>query len=1004
MPFNYKDVGQVRDRLLSKNAKWQAELDKLTKGTKDVTIKAVSQNIAEVADELVAVNTVQNDQIIKNHQLANKAVSASSAALESSSMALETQKIMAKDLKETESKVETNTKRSLKSIHERQRADLERSQTVVIARGIPSLVEGKESYNDLEAAVLTAFKKIGLKRGTISINYIRRMNQAGGERAKKDREPRALRVELSSIGDKIKLYEAMIETSSSKRVDFSLTSEIPKYALPKYRKLGKMAKALRDNDGRWKTKVSIPRGKLQPVLQLKKRGSGDKYKPATEAQLKQATDLWEKERKSREDGRLLEASDGDEEMDTDSTQRGNYMQLSSSLLSTARLHYISNILSYKAHTTISDLTSCTAIFINSCTIQVIVNNHAQDLLLPRLILALYCLLIRPPQISADLSKEGMPVILQSDIRTVIIRSNIENVTLKINEIDRAVSEMDGRTASLDMNRLGSRKDLDLLTRSVRPLHQISGQLRDQFNVILKGREKKERIDSGREKRAIEFIGSALNWISGVPTAEDHRKVLEQVNRIRLDEVTAVDELKHQNQITQQALKHMQIQETDISNLRQAISKLKISQYEGAGISIRTIAVLLVTNQVHQLAQSVRQDIRQIERVLDKSDSKMLARSAISVTALSEIIDRIFLESRNSTPVFQQGDCHYYYSLPLAHSWVSENEKFLMTLLQVPIAHVGQTNSLTVLDPLNKIFGDLPMAVVNTASNYFRYLSLSDVDNCHHLTSHLLCMKREIRIVPAHGCSMELANCKVWATHVVHDLTNTEIMLILSEEMTATMACDNKTDVSIELPLRSIMRLSINCRISTNSFIIQKVSYRHLADETVDSFKDNPIQILKDDELLRRKLNVHSDIPASEIPKLKTLIENNKDLMDQIKSNAARSQSLWQNISGGQTPIEQIITWSLLSLSLFLSIISVSFHIKGRCGRLSPKLQIKGRREKSEGAGVDGMEMGRLEQSTMELLQDVNQRLRNLETMQLRRPTRGSRLALTDSRMQEELDV
>ena len=64
---------------------------------------------------------------------------------------------------------------------------------------------------------------------------------------------------------------------------------------------------------------------MQPVLQLKKRGSGEKYKPATEAQLKQANDLWEKERKSKEDVRLLEASDDDEEMDTDSTQRGNYM-------------------------------------------------------------------------------------------------------------------------------------------------------------------------------------------------------------------------------------------------------------------------------------------------------------------------------------------------------------------------------------------------------------------------------------------------------------------------------------------------------------------------------------------------------------------------------------------------------------------------------------------------------------------------------------------------------
>ena len=136
----------------------------------------------------------------------------------------------------------------------------------------------------------------------------------------------------------------------------------------------------------------------------------------------------------------------------------------------------------------------------------------------------------------------------------------------------------------------------------------------------------------------------------------------------------------------------------------------------------------------------------------------------------------------------------------------------MTLLQVPISLVGQTNVMTVLDPLNNIFPELPMAVINPASNHFRYLSLTDIDNCHHLTSHLLCMKREINIVPAHGCSLQLANCKVWATNVIHDLTNTDIMLIMSKEMNATPSCDNKTDSTVLLPIRSIMKLYISCQL------------------------------------------------------------------------------------------------------------------------------------------------------------------------------------------------
>ena len=319
MPFNYKEINQVRERLLQRNAKWQTELDKITKGTKDPYVKALGSNVADVADELIAASTIQSDKIQENYDLAQKAVASCSAALESSSAALESQVQMTQDLKDKGLQIATNTKRGLKSIHERQKLELERSQTVVIGRGIQPLVEGKETYADLEAALAASLKKIGIKKGQISVSYLRRLNRSGGDKAK-DKDPRALRIELSSIGDKIKLYEAMIEASSARRVEFSLTSEIPQYALAKYRRLSKLAKALRDSDKKWKTKVSIPRGKLQPVLQLKRRGSGEKYKPATEAQIKQATELWEKEKKSRDDALL---GTDDEEMDTEPTAGGN---------------------------------------------------------------------------------------------------------------------------------------------------------------------------------------------------------------------------------------------------------------------------------------------------------------------------------------------------------------------------------------------------------------------------------------------------------------------------------------------------------------------------------------------------------------------------------------------------------------------------------------------------------------------------------------------------------
>ena len=142
-----------------------------------------------------------------------------------------------------------------------------------------------------------------------------------------------------------------------------------------------------------------------------------------------------------------------------------------------------------------------------------------------------------------------------------------------------------------------------------------------------------------------------------------------------------------------------------------------------------------------------------------------------------------------------------------------------------------------------------------------------------------------------------------------------------------------------------MKLSIGCQLKTQQFVIKKLLYRHLSDESVSLFNQEPIQILQDDELLRKRLNVHSDIPASELPKLKMLLENNENLMDQIRTNEEKSRTLWQNISGGQTPIEQILLWTFLSLSLFLSLFSMTIHIKSGCRRLQHKLPIKAGKRK-----------------------------------------------------------
>jgi hypothetical protein len=82
---------------------------------------------------------------------------------------------------------------------------------------------------------------------------------------------------------------------------------------------------------------------------------------------------------------------------------------------------------------------------------------------------------------------------------------------------------------------------------------------------------------------------------------------------------------------------------------------------------------------------------------------------------------------------------------------------------------------------------------------------------------------------------------------------------------------------------------------------------------------------------------------------------------------------------------------------------MSIHVKYGCRNLRKKLPIKAGKRKVEEKEDGGTEMESLNENLMELIQDVNQRLRNLETQQLRRQNRTTRLAITDNRRPEELD-
>ena len=220
-------------------------------------------------------------------------------------------------------------------------------------------------------------------------------------------------------------------------------------------------------------------------------------------------------------------------------------------------------------------------------------------------------------------------------------------------------------------------------------------------------------------------------------------------------------------------------------------------------------------------------ISTVKEVITLSDQEKLSRNTITVATLSRIIDEIYLRRTGDNPIFGRENCDKYFELPLAHSWLDKVAMELTTLLQIPIAKLHEKAYLAVLDINNLVHSDLPLAVVDYRANQFRFLSQSDFDNCIDIDDKKACQKREIRILPAAGCNIELGNCAKWTTSVAHDITNSDILIISDRAENATVTCDNQPATQIEIPARAIMTLDISCSLAAANYTISKLSYRHL---------------------------------------------------------------------------------------------------------------------------------------------------------------------------------
>ena len=392
-----------------------------------------------------------------------------------------------------------------------------------------------------------------------------------------------------------------------------------------------------------------------------------------------------------------------------------------------------------------------------------------------------------PFSALDINSQGKDIIVQHDIETILVTTDLSPTRGQLDEITKGLKVVKQNLISDVRNTLiKEQKAVNrAILNSIRTDESSVKFFSKQMDTLLT-----EKARNNRDKRALEILGSFLSTMTGVPSARDHRKVLEQIKAIKFENrglETLMSNLNNQNR---ELLSRFHTHDTEITQVVTKVNELVNISSNFASHLHKAFSLISVNSKVMNAFYTISFTISMAKDIIGKGDEGRLSRNAIPVHELRTIIDKIHLKRQTDGPVFDRENCHMYYEMKLAHSWADQANFKLYTLLQIPIASLKDVQTLHILDNKNKIGSDLTMAVINRQSNCYRLLSASDYLECTTLNSAKLCQKRLIQINPRLGCSLRLMNCEAWTTDVVHDLSNSEVFILLRQNMNASLECDN----------------------------------------------------------------------------------------------------------------------------------------------------------------------------------------------------------------------
>lgn len=305
-------------KLLEASKKWRAELRRIE--LHEENLEPLVKTVAGALEDLVTTQVGTIEQVKSTGTTAKHAAKGADLAQEIAkkavNLATENESKFTAAMQSANKRLQEMEIRGKAALSQLQKLELAQSESTIVAKGVGPMTLGRESQEDMRRALNLAFQT--LQVGGINIEYTKRLQRVKGDRGV---NPPAMKVKLSNVTDKLRLYDAMKRaTANGNNITYEFQNEVPRYALNSHKQQHRIAQEIRKIDKNLKTRVSMVKGEAWPQIRIKRRGE-PVYKPApkefveiAKQNLIRANKARAAERKAEHDSRIL--YDEEEEMET----------------------------------------------------------------------------------------------------------------------------------------------------------------------------------------------------------------------------------------------------------------------------------------------------------------------------------------------------------------------------------------------------------------------------------------------------------------------------------------------------------------------------------------------------------------------------------------------------------------------------------------------------------------------------------------------------------------